>query len=52
MNRNKMACECNNVTYGKIEDAIKAGSSSFEEFRNRPNVGKAVASARILLNIC
>ena len=31
MNRNKMVCECNNVTYGKIEEAIKAGATSFEE---------------------
>ena len=41
MNRNKMACECNNVTYGKIEDAIKAGASSFEEVQEQTRCGKS-----------
>lgn len=28
MNRQKTACHCKNITYGMIEDAIKAGATS------------------------
>lgn len=31
MKRDKIACNCKNVTYGMIEDAIKNGASSYEE---------------------
>ena len=31
MNRHKTACNCKNITYGMIEDAIKNGASSYEE---------------------
>ncbi|MBQ5851750.1 MAG: (2Fe-2S)-binding protein [Lachnospiraceae bacterium] len=31
MKRDKKACNCKNVTYGMIEDAIKNGASSYEE---------------------
>ena len=41
MNRNKIACNCNNVTYGTIEDAIKAGASSFEEVKDMTRCGKS-----------
>lgn len=30
MNRNKEACHCHNVTYGKIMDAIAAGATDFQ----------------------
>ena len=30
MKRNKIACNCKNITYGMIEDAIKEGAKSYE----------------------
>ena len=40
MNRNKEACSCRNVTYGMIEDAVKAGASSYEEVQKALGFGK------------
>lgn len=31
MKRNKIACNCKNITYGMIEDAIKDGAKNYEE---------------------
>ena len=31
MKREKIACNCQNITYGMIEDAIANGASSYEE---------------------
>lgn len=31
MKREKIACNCKNITYGMIEDAISNGASSYEE---------------------
>ena len=31
MNRQKTACNCKNIAYGMIEDAIMAGATSYEE---------------------
>ena len=31
MKRNKIACNCKNISYGMIEDAIKNGATSYEE---------------------
>ena len=31
MKREKIACNCKNITYGMIEDAIANGASSYEE---------------------
>ena len=31
MKREKIACNCKNITYGMIEDAIQNGASSYEE---------------------
>ena len=30
MKREKIACNCKNITYGMIEDAIQNGASSYE----------------------
>ncbi|MCF0123658.1 MAG: (2Fe-2S)-binding protein [Ruminiclostridium sp.] len=40
MKRNKIACECGRVTYGKVEDAIKAGASSLEDVQEKTGCGK------------
>ena len=39
MNRQKTACHCKNITYGMIEDAIKAGATSYEEVKKRLRFG-------------
>ena len=40
MKRDKEACHCNNVTYGMIEDAIRAGANTLEEVQNITGAGK------------
>lgn len=39
MNRNKEACHCKNITYGNIEDAIKAGANSYESVQEKLKFG-------------
>ena len=39
MKRDKIACNCKNVTYGMIEDAIKNGASSYEEVEKALKIG-------------
>ena len=46
MNRNKIACECRHISYGKIEDAIKAGASTFEEVQEKTGCGKSCGKCR------
>lgn len=41
MNRNKIACNCRNITYGKIEDAIREGFTTLEEVIDRTGAGKS-----------
>ena len=39
MNRKKIACNCKNITYGMIEDAIIAGAKSYEDVENQLRFG-------------
>lgn len=39
MNRNKTACNCKNITYGMIEDAIKEGAKSYEDVEKQLRFG-------------
>ena len=39
MNRKKEACHCKNITYGMIEDAIKAGEKNFDEVQKATGFG-------------
>lgn len=39
MKRDKFACNCKNITYGMIEDAIKNGDRSYEEVEKRLRFG-------------
>lgn len=41
MKRDKIACECRSITYGKIEDAIRKGAGSFEEVQAMTGCGKS-----------
>ena len=49
MNRNKIACECRNITYGKIEDAIKAGATTFAEVQQKTGCGKTCGKCKEFL---
>lgn len=39
MNRQKIACNCKNITYGMIEDAILSGAKSYEEVERQLRFG-------------
>ena len=39
MKREKIACNCKNITYGMIEDAIKNGADSYEEVEKQLRFG-------------
>ncbi|MCI7129957.1 MAG: (2Fe-2S)-binding protein [Lachnospiraceae bacterium] len=39
MNRQKIACNCKNITYGMIEDAILSGAKSYEEVEKQLRFG-------------
>lgn len=40
MKREKIACRCHRVTYGMIEDAVRAGASTPEEVAEATRCGK------------
>ena len=46
MKRNKIACNCKNITYGMIEDAIKDGAKSYEEVEMRLRFGTGCGKCR------
>ena len=39
MKREKIACNCKNVTYGMVEDAIKNGAKSYEDVEKELRFG-------------
>jgi len=49
MKRDKEACHCKNVTYGQIEDAIKAGANTLEEVQNATGAGKGCGQCKEFL---
>lgn len=49
MKRDKEACYCKNVTYGQIEDAIKAGANTLEEVQNATGAGKGCGQCKEFL---
>ena len=46
MNRDKEACHCKNITYGMIEDAIRAGASTCEEVQEKLRYGTGCGECR------
>ena len=46
MNRRKEACHCRNVTYGMIEDAVRAGAKSYEEVQEKLRFGRGCGGCR------
>ena len=49
MKKDKIACNCRNITYGKIEDAIRSGAKSFEEVQQITGCGKSCGKCREFL---
>ena len=39
MKREKIACNCKNITYGMIQDAIKNGGKSYEDVEKQLRFG-------------
>ncbi len=46
MDRNKEACTCKNVTYGMVEDAIKAGAGTYDEVQKITGFGTGCGKCR------
>ena len=51
MKREKIACNCKNITYGMIEDAIKNGANTLQEVQNATGAAKACGRCKDFL-IC
>lgn len=49
MKREKIACNCRNITYGNIEDAIKAGAKSFQEVQEITGCSKSCGKCKEFL---
>ena len=49
MNREKLACRCHNVTYGKIYDAVKNGAKTVEEVSELTRAGTGCGKCREFL---
>lgn len=45
-NANKEACHCKNVTYAKIENAIRQGAKTPEEVQKRTGYGTGCGQCR------
>ena len=46
MKREKMACNCKNITYGMIEDSIKKGAASYEDVEKQLRFGTGCGKCR------
>lgn len=46
MNREKKACNCKNVSYGQIEDAILNGATTYEELQEQLKFGTGCGTCR------
>ncbi len=49
MNREKLACRCHNVTYGRIYDAVKNGARTAEEVSAATRAGTGCGKCREFL---
>ena len=50
MKREKIACNCKNITYGIIEDAIQNGASSYEEVEELLKFGTGCGQCKEFIN--
>lgn len=46
MKRDKKACNCKDVTYGMIEDAVRQGAASYEEVEQKLRFGTGCGRCR------
>lgn len=46
MKRDKVACHCRNITYGKIADTVQKGASSFAEVQQMTGCSKSCGKCR------
>ncbi|MCF0241662.1 MAG: (2Fe-2S)-binding protein [Treponema sp.] len=46
MDKNKIACECRRITYGKIEEAVKNGAENFEQIIESTGAGKSCGNCK------
>lgn len=46
MRRDKLACNCKNISYGMIEDAIKNGAGTYEEVETVLRFGTGCGKCR------
>ncbi|MBQ7255431.1 MAG: (2Fe-2S)-binding protein [Oscillospiraceae bacterium] len=49
MNDQKIACNCHNVTYGKIREAVKNGAKTAEEVAKVTGAGTACGKCKEFL---
>ena len=49
MKRNKIACECRHITYGQIEDAVKAGAVTFEQVQEKTGCSQSCGKCKDFL---
>jgi len=49
MNREKLACRCHNVSYGKIYDAVKNGARTVEEVSKITGAGTGCGGCKEFL---
>ncbi|HIX14979.1 MAG TPA: (2Fe-2S)-binding protein [Candidatus Hungatella pullicola] len=46
MKRDKIACNCKNISYGMIEDAIRQGAESYEQVEAQLRFGTGCGQCR------
>ena len=49
MNREKLACRCHNVTYGKVWDAVAKGDRTVDEVSKATGAGTGCGKCREFL---
>ena len=49
MNREKLACRCHNVSYGKIYDAVQSGARTVEEVSRQTGAGTGCGKCKEFL---
>lgn len=51
MDRNKLACNCNHVSYGQIIDCVKDGAITYTEVQEKTGCGKGCGKCKELIEI-
>ena len=49
LNRRKEACHCKNVTYGRIEDAVRNGADTLQQVMDATGAGKGCGTCKEFL---